>query len=109
MVRWGVAADREAVMAKPFCITAIDHDEPVRATRLQRGSAMVLADKWATQGFENIRITDTFGRKLDRAGFRAFIRGQMRGEPDQPGSLRSGGLSDLDQLRSRQGGEPLGA
>ncbi len=56
-----------------FTISAVSTLGLREATRLNAYSAMVLGDRWATEGFWNIRITDPCGIERDLPAFRQTL------------------------------------
>lgn len=53
-----------------FTISAASTLGPREAFRLNAGSAVVLGDRWATEGCWDIRITDPGGLEQDLPNFR---------------------------------------
>ena len=49
----------------PYTVRAERHAQPRSETRVQPSSAVVLAMRWAEEGYQTIRIIDEAGRTLD--------------------------------------------
>lgn len=60
----------------PFIITAKCPDGPRAKSSSDRGSAMVLADRWINEGCGDVLIADQTGVIHDREEFRSTLLGQ---------------------------------
>ncbi len=60
--------------SRPFIILADTEAGTARQLRLDRASAMCLADAWAEAGYENVRIVDSDGAERDRNQFRETLK-----------------------------------
>ena len=60
-------------VTEAFTISAECDGSTRSATRYRAGSAMVLADRWAEEGCQAIRLTDSKGAVRSREGFRLLI------------------------------------
>jgi hypothetical protein len=58
----------------PFVIRADTKVGVSRQHRLNRASAMCLADAWAEAGYDNVRIIDPDGTERDRSQFRETLK-----------------------------------
>ncbi|MDP4023698.1 hypothetical protein Q8W71_13760 [Methylobacterium sp. NEAU 140] len=58
-----------------YTVSAACGDAARTATRRERSSAMVLADRWAEDGCRNVRIADSAGIVREREAFRATLPG----------------------------------